>query len=258
MSSARRNSSLGRVSRTSIALLLALLLSVIAARGGESEARQSTSIATPAPTPTVVEDILARASARIANTEAVHFTLDIEGNTYIDDANTIQLLEAEGDLVRPDSVSTEFKIRVALPTLTIRLIKIGDRAWSTSPITGRWGEAPPEFSYDPGILFDTEDGIGPVMGQVDDPQRLDDEEVEGVEAYHVTGTVERATIDAITGHTMDGSPVAVDLWIDRATDDLIKVRLAEPPIEGEEEDEAATWTLVLSDHGKQVTIEPPD
>ena len=255
MSSAPRTAPIGRVLRHYVALLLALVLPLLAGRG-DSVASQSSPTAASTPVPPAV-DILGRASARIAETETIHFTLDIEGETYIDDGNTIQLLEAEGDLVRPDRVSTEFKIKVAIPTLTIRLIKIGDRAWSTNPVTGNWGEAPPEFSYDLGILFDTEDGLGPVMGKLRDPQLLADEEIDDRQAHHVAGTVDLAVIDPITGHTMDGSPVAVDIWTDRATDDLLRVRLAEPNTD-ENDEAAATWTLDLSDHGKQVTIEPPD
>ena len=253
MSATPRTARSGRFPRDYVALLLALVLLLLAARGVDGKASQATPAATPVP-PAV--EILSRASARIAETETVHFTLEIEGETYIDDGNTIQLLEAEGDLVRPDRVSTEFKIKVAVATLTIRLVKIGNQTWSTNPVTGSWGEAPPEFSYSPGILFDTEEGIGPVMGKVRDPQLLEDEEIDDREAHHVAGIVDQEVIDPITGHTMDGFPVAVDLWIDRETDELLQVRLAEAKTD-EDDDDAATWTLVLSDHGEQVTIEPP-
>ena len=232
-------------------LVLLLLLGVLTVGGRDGRA------STPSPTadPAAVE-ILARASERIADTEAVHFTLDIEGETFIDDGETIQLLEAEGDLARPDRVRTTFKIKVSLATLTIELITIGDEAWSTNFVTGDWGPAPAEFGYSPAILFDTQEGIGPVMGKVTAPRLLDDEEIDDRPAHHVAGVVERDIIDPITGGTMDGSSVAVDLWIDRETDDLLRARLAEP--ETDEDDDPATWTLDLSDHGKTVTIEPPD
>ena len=54
---------------------------------------------------------------------------------------------------------------------------------------------------------------------------------------------------------MTGSPVTVDLWIDRETDDLLRARLAEPPQPDKEN--PATWTLDLVRHGEEVSIEPP-
>ncbi len=54
---------------------------------------------------------------------------------------------------------------------------------------------------------------------------------------------------------MKGSPVAVDLWIDIQTGDLLRVRLEEPT--SAEKDDPATWTLDLYDQGDKVEIESP-
>lgn len=209
---------------------------------------------TPSATP-IANQILARASQRLAVTETVHFALKIDGETFIDDGGTIQLLEAEGDLLRPDRVRTTFRAKVLVPTITIELITVGEQSWTTNIITGDWEPAPPEFSYRPTILFDDQQGIGPVMGRVSEARQEEDEEIDGREAYHVSALVDRAIIEPITAGTMTGSPVAVDLWVDRETDDLLRIRLTEPPSEGR--DNPATWTLDLSDHGDPVAIEPP-
>ena len=231
--------------------LLALLVVIIAAgcpRGAIVAGQDGA--ATPVPT-----DLLARASQRLAETETVHFELEVDGETFIDDGENIRLLEAEGDLQRPDRVRTTFRVEVRSPILTIELITIGDQSWTTNLITGDWEPAPPEFSYRPSILFDNQNGIGPVMGRVSEATMLEAEEVDGREAHHVSALVEKEIIEPLTAGTMTGSPVAVDLWIDKETADLLRVRLTEPPSEGR--DDPATWTLDLSDHGDEVTIEPP-
>jgi hypothetical protein len=207
------------------------------------------------PTPTASE-ILERASARIAETNSMSFTLDVEGPTYVDSEETIRLLEASGELTRPDRVHAEFKAQVLdSVTVTMEIITIGDQTWSTDLITGDWNSAPAEFVYNPAILFDTNEGVGPVMDRVSNPRRLDDEEIRGRDAFHVQAEVEGDVIGPLTSHTLTGSPVTVDLWIDQSTYDLLRAKLSESPAE---EDDPATWTLDLDDHDESFEIEPPD
>lgn len=210
--------------------------------------------ATPPAVPETVA-LLATASRRLADTPTVSFKLDVDGTTYIDTQNSIQLLEAQGQLQRPDRVKASFKVKVLAPTLTINLITIADQSWTTDLITGRWGPAPDEFSYDPKILFDNQDGIGPVMGKVDAPEREKDEKIGDRSTHHISGTVEQQVIGPLTAETMTGSPVAVDLWIDAESNDLLRVRLAEP--RSDEKKDPATWTLDLYDQGDKVEIESP-
>ena len=232
--------------------LLALVsLAPLLAGGTAASSRAET--ATSTGTPTAI-DLLARASRRLAETQTVHFRLDIEGETFVDDGGAIRLLEAEGDLQRPDRVATAFKAEVLTRVITLNLVTIGDQTWTTNILTGDWETAPPEFAYRPTILFDSQAGIGPVMGRVQDVELLGEEEIDGRESLHVAARVEESVIGPLTYETMTGSPITVDLWIDRESDDLLRARLAEPPDAG---NDPATWTLDLSEHGEQVAIEAP-
>ncbi|MCC7023244.1 MAG: LppX_LprAFG lipoprotein [Thermomicrobiales bacterium] len=231
-------------------LLVALLVVGLAGCGSENEV-----VSTPAATPSPAE-LLTMASRRLAETQSVHFTLTVEGETYIDSGKTIKLIGAEGDLQRPDRVRTTFQAEVMGRAISLQLITIGDRSWTTNILTGEWGNAPLEFAYRPDILFSTQDGIGPVMGRVQNVTRLDDEEIGGRDAYHLQASVDQSVVGPLTYYTINGSPVSVDLWIDKETHDLLRARLAEPP--GPERPHPAVWTLDLSHHGEEISIEPPD
>ncbi len=208
------------------------------------------------PTPTPAPDeILGLASGRLAETTSVHFTLDVEGETYVDTAKSIRLLGAEGDLVRPDRVRATFQSEVIGRTISLQLITVGDESWTTNLLTGEWEPAPVEFAYRPDILFSTQDGIGPVMGRVENVERLPDDEVAGRPVYHLHADVEESIVGPLTYYAVTGSPVSVDLWIDRETGDLLRARISEPP--GPDRPNPAVWTLDLSDHGKELAIEPP-
>ncbi len=232
--------------------LLALSCLVPLVAGGTAGANEAVS-ATPSGAAAAI-DLLARASRRLAETESMHFRLDVEGETFVDEGESIRLLEAEGDLRRPDRVATAFKAEVFTRVITLNLITIGDQTWTTNILTGEWEFAPPEFAYRPTVLFDNQEGIGPVMGRVQDVELRGEEEIDGRPTLHVVARVDEAVIGPLTYETMSGSPITVDLWIDQESDDLLRARLAEPPTAG---DDPATWTLDLSEHGEQVAIEAP-
>jgi hypothetical protein len=232
-------------------LVFASVMSIFILTGCGPEEQE---IATPGPTPTP-EELLRTASERLADVPSVHFTLGIEGETFIDSGRNIRLLGAEGDLRRPDRVHTTFQAEVMDRTITLQLITIGDESWTTNILTGEWEPAPLEFAYRPDILFSTQDGIGPVMGRVEDLERLPDEDVGGRPAYHLQAHVDEEVVGPLTYNTIAGSPVTVDLWIDQETADLLRARMSEPP--GSERPDPAVWTLDLSHHGADISIEPP-
>jgi hypothetical protein len=136
-----------------------------------------------------------------------------------------------------------------------RLITVGNESWTTDILTGAWSQAPLEFAYQPDVLFSTQDGIGPVMGRVKDVELLEDVDIAGRSTHHVRATVDGETVGPLTYYTISGSPVTVDLWIDRETHDLHRATLSEPP--GAERPHPAVWTLNLTHHGEAITIEPP-
>ena len=210
--------------------------------------------ATPELTPAPAA-LLEMASKRLAETQSVHFALDVQGETFIDTGRNIRLLGAEGDLRRPDRVRTAFQAEVMDRAISLQLITIGEKSWTTNILTGEWDNAPLEFAYQPDVLFSTQDGIGPVMGRVQNVGRLEDEEIEGGLTYHLRATVDQSVVGPLTYYTITGSPVTVDLWIDQESHDLVRARLSEPP--GPERPNPAVWTLNLSHHGQDVSIEPP-
>jgi hypothetical protein len=225
------------------------ILALAACGPAENEA------ATPELTPTPAA-LLELASKRLGEIPTVHFALDVEGETFIDSGHNIRLLGAEGDLQRPDRVRTAFQAEVMNRAISLQLVTIGEQSWTTNILTGKWENAPLEFAYQPDILFSTQDGIGPVMGRVQNAQRLEDEKIEGRSTYHLRATVDQSVVGPLTYYTITGSPVTVDLWIDQETHDLLRAQLSEPP--GPERPNPAVWTLNLSHHSEDVSIEPPD
>lgn len=231
-------------------LCMLLLLPILTACGSSDDEP------TPEANDGSVETILPAASTRIAETQSMRFGLEIEGDTFIDRSKTIRLIAARGQLARPDSVAVDFQVSLfGAGTVSIRMVSIGPMAWTTDLLTGDWGIAPAEFGYNPTVLYDNQRGLGPIMGRIEQPELIGQEDVRGRTAHHISGTASQETIALVTSETMTGSRVKIELWIDKETSDLLRVRLTEPEDSGKEN--PAVWVLNLTDHGKRVSIEPP-
>lgn len=204
-----------------------------------------------------VNELLDAGAERLAETETMSFTMELEGTTYVDGANTIQLLGAEGVMQRPDRVDVTFTALVlGRQQISIRMISIGDDSWITDIVTGKWVTSPPEFGYNPSVLFSDDQGLGPVMGRMNDPKIVGSEEIDGKDAWHVEASVDGDVSKAMTSGTMKGTVQKLDVWIDKETNDILQIRISEPT--DEDIEDPATWTLKLTDHDKDVKIEQPD
>ncbi len=237
--------------RRSHSLILLLICSLLVAgcgSDGETGSSENSDVS--------VDEILSAASARMAETQSMRFALEVEGETYVDATRTIQLLAARGNLARPNKVAVDFQVELfGTGTVTIKMITVGPDSWTTDLLTGEWGTAPPEFGYNPAVLFDNQQGLGPVMGRLQNPVLQGREEIDGREVYKVSGTASAATMGSLTSNTMSGDPIGLDLWIDTETSDLVRVVVREPENSGK--DQPAVWTMRLTDHDEQVSIDPP-
>jgi len=210
---------------------------------------------TPTPSPGVSE-ILSRAEQQFAATKSVHFNLRVNGQSFLDTKHTLQLLGAQGDIVRPDKASLTVHAKVEnAATVSIKLIAVGGNTWWTNLVSGKWEPAPTGLEFDPTSLFDSKVGIGAVMAKLQQPKLLGSDKVDGHATYHVQAQVPASVLAPLTINAMTVSPVTVDLWIDEETFDLRRIQLAEP--ERASMAHPATWELDLSRQNKPVTIEAP-
>lgn len=230
-------------------LLVTILLSLAVATA-------ATPPASPVAT-TEAERLLHQASDRLAETQTVKFELRIEGDTFIDDSGTLRLVAATGSLERPNAVDVEFQVELlGTQTVSIRMITIGEESWTTDLLSGSWGPSPDEFGYNPAILFDNQDGLGPVAGRLENAEIEGEERIGNRDAVRVTGTVGADVIAPMTSGTMQGDAIRVTLWLDIETSDILQLQVAEP--DDIPKDNPATWTMRLTDHNRDVDIEKPD
>lgn len=238
--------------------MLAVMLFALGASAGSPVGNASSRFAaTPASADAEAQALLHRASDRLSETTTVRFNLEVEGDTYIDDGEDIRLVSARGALSRPASVDVEFQVELlGSQTVSIRMISIGEESWTTDLLTGQWAPSPEEFGYNPTVLFDDQDGLGPVAGRLVDPVIEGREEIANREAWKVIGTVSDEVIEPLTSGTIKGDEITISLWLDVETGDMLRLGVAEP--ENAPKPNPATWTMTLTGHNSEVSIQRPD
>lgn len=247
-----------RLSRFVPALAMLLVIASLAGCLGRNKSKDATPTtgmsAAASPTPITAQGVIDGAAARWSQTQSARFTLNIQGKAYVDDARTIQLRSAEGNLKRPDSVKATAKLAASLAVLDIQMIAIGQNMYITNFISGAWEKAPNGFSYNPAVLFSNDQGIGAVLKQLDSPKLENDADLNGRAAYVVSGTASQQTLNRMTAGAIVADNIPVKVWIAKDNSDILQVEITAPATANTE---AGVWTLQVTDQDKDVTIEPP-
>lgn len=216
-------------------LLAAALLCVAAA-----------ACAAPPPSPTALVE---QAAAKTAALKSVAFDLVRVGEpVLLDPGRGILFSGAAGEYQAPDRVRARVKIVAAGTVLTVEMLWLPEGFSSSNPFTGAFEKlAAPGF--DPAGLLRNEI---PALLRSDlrSVTLVGTEKIGAADAYHVRAEADGAKLRALTGGVVVPGVHTVDLWIDVATSQIVRLVDAEPS-------SVAGWRLELSGADKPVEIKAP-
>lgn len=202
-------------------------------------------------------DIVRRSAERMTGMSGFHFLVERDGApAFIDPQNTLSLRRAEGVFQAPDRV--EATIRVIAPGMVaeVRVISIASIQWETNFISGEWEQLPPDWGFNPGVLFDPASGIQAALIQdlagltLAGVEEL--EELPGQPLYRIRGQMAGERIRQVSYGMIGPDPSDAELWIAPETFELHRLILLEP---GAEED--TKWRIDFWDFDLAVEIVPP-
>lgn len=192
-------------------------------------------------------------------TAGFHFVIDRKGApAFLDAEETLSLRRMEGDFVAPDRIRA--MVRVIAPGLVsdVQVISIADIQWQTIPLSNQWQQLPPEWGFNPALLFDPSVGLKPILeADLVDLQSLGHvelEELPGRWLYALAGRVQGARIYEITYGLIGPEMMDISLWIFPGSFELHRMLITD----GSQVDQEATiWTLDFWDYDQEVEIQPP-
>jgi len=204
------------------------------------------------PTPLTAAQIIDKSSKNMRDINSFHFALDqAGGGTPI--AMGIEMQKASGDVVRPDKLKMTIDGTFSGMALEVQMITVGGVIYMTNPISGQWETPPAEF--DILSVFNPNAFIASVMQDITGLTKLTDEDSGGVICYHLSGSISSEDLSAITGSSVKGVAINVEVWIGK--DDLLLRSVKLTGKITETEVPGIVRTLSLSDFNEVISIELP-
>lgn len=205
-------------------------------------------------------EIVSNAAARMSEITGFHFTIDRSGApAYLDRAESLSFRRAEGDYVAPDR--SRATVRIIAPGIVtdVKVISVAAIQWETNVLTGQWEELPPDWGFNPTVLFDPDVGLQAIL--TSDLSAL--REATGDELalapetslYAISGEVKGERLFGMSGGLIGPDPVTATLWIAPETFELHRVVVTEP---GAGDEEVTIWQVDFAAFDQLVEIEPPD
>ncbi len=213
--------------------------------------------APPTPAPTLTpRELSAQIGRATQAAQSVHFTIALTGKPVLADAGGVFTLNRmEGDLKRPDSVLAILSVSASGGVAEIRTVALAGKQYMTNPITRTWGCLVPGSSFNPAILFDSQQGVEHLLQEgFDSVSLVSSEDLDGTPNYHLRGSIAGAKLQPISMGLLGAGPVAVDLWADMETMRASKLVLVDTASDAAQ---PSTWTITFSDYGKPVDVRAP-
>ncbi len=232
--------------RICAAIIVSGLTAVLAAACGGGGKSTSTSTLLPA------SSVLPQAIQAFDSLQTFHFTLTHQnGTTPI--PNGLQLVSADGDVIVPDHLYASITAKAGNQTVMVQVIGIGSQGWITNPFNRQWQPLPNGTTISD--FFDPTQGVKAVIGSLQNAEVVGQEKVDGVDTWHVTGTIPSDALTAAVPVAKPGYTVGIEVWIG-LSDSLIRRVYLEGPIEPDEANNIVRQ-LTLSNFGEQVAVTPP-
>jgi len=195
--------------------------------------------------------VVAAATKATSAEKSFHFVYDEQHGPA--SKKGLHLIYADGDVVLPGDVKADVTGTLLGLPLRSTLVVVGGRYYIRNPFTQSWQSV--SVATNPVAFFNPAKGVLAVIAGATQLQSKGSEKVGGRDAYHVKGKVPVSAISPILGNPPSSKLVDVDLWIDKESSRLLRVRISGPVESGDPSN--AVRTVDLSSYGKRVVITAP-
>ena len=231
-----------------VGLALALLLALAMAACSQ----QTTATPVPSPTPVDPKTELRRTVERLLVLESVSFVLEqTVGTTTLSPG--IEMNRAYGTVIVPGKFDVTVEAQVANLYVEMGMASIDGVSYMTNPITGQWAVVPAESI--PINLLTLGNTLAGIVEAVESPELLAKATLDGVDVYHIRGSILSEDLLELVPGADDGYPVMLEMWVEQQSGTLFKATIT-GRVTDEDIPEAAR-VLTLDDINQPATIEPP-
>ena len=212
----------------------------------------------PEPTP---EEIVQNTAQRMSQLAGFHFAITHNGPpAYLDPDNIISLVRADGDFAAPDKAQATVLVKLTGFVTKVDVISVAAVQWQTNPLTGKWEELPPNWGFNPAVLFDAEIGLQAILAaDMSDLALTGQEKLEDgpdKELYALTGVTAGDRLFQMSGGLIGPASANAQLWVVPETFELVRVILTEPATSADAA--PSIWQVDFANYDQALDIEPPN
>nr|MBN1229357.1 LppX_LprAFG lipoprotein [Anaerolineae bacterium] len=195
------------------------------------------------------EEILAEAADTMAAIETLEFTIDREGDPILlSEELGASLLSVEGVYRDPGDVFATARVEISGLVAEAEILWLESGAlYRLPPMIPDWTQL--VIAFEASDIFDDEVGLPAILRGLENPELVGEEDVEGVEAHHITAAAKGEDIANLVGGAVAPGPVTVDVWVDQKTSEVVQVSVTE--------ETGDMWLLYLYSFGAEVDIPTP-
>lgn len=186
------------------------------------------------------------------STSSFHFVLtsaDVTGSGS-------ELTGGSGDMKRPDSMSGTLQVSIFGLALNVPVVSVGGTFSVKLPTGLGFSTAnPADYGFaDPAQLIDPNHGLSSLLLKCQSPQVESDDRYHGEALHEIGCSLPGTAVAALLTSADTSKSVAATFGIDTSNHQLRRVELTGPFIIKSSD---ATYTVVLTNYGENVSVTPP-
>ena len=207
-------------------------------------------LASCAPSQIDPEKLLTKAVDEMTHLQSVRFVLLRDGDpVLLDTALGARFTRASGEYRAPAEVHAVVNATVGSAVLTIEVLWLPAGVFATNPLTGVYARVSGPITLDAPALFAAEGLPETLKSGLRALSFVGSENLDGRDAYHLRAETDGARLKPLTGGVLVEGTHTLDLWIDRSSSHLLRLRDRDPSGSG--------WKLDLTAQNMRVDIPLP-
>lgn len=210
-------------------------------------------------TPTVEFDVrsaLRDAITEMLKLESAAFTLEhLKGTTALI-PGFLEMSRVSGEVDIPDRFRLKVEAEIVIPRsfVEIGVITIGDQAYMTDIISGKWRQVEP--SALPFTLSDISLTLADIIESVEEPTLVGSERLGDSDTHHIQGSIRSQDLGGLVPGAGEGFDVRLELWLENPGNLLLQVLISGMVVPTDDVD--TVRRLSLDDINIPVQISPPE
>jgi hypothetical protein len=197
------------------------------------------------------QEIMNGAAAKMSEATSLEFAITRQGTpaeVALGDT-TVGVTGANGQYEAPNKVHATVQAQASGFTTEADVLWVPEGKYFMHPLLSPSYSLVDLEGFDAPAIFTAEQGIPAVLQSLGGATIVGTEDIDGVQAYHITADAQGEALTGLTGSVLAAGTAKVDLWIAVDTSELIRLQVTEADGNG--------WTVDFFNYNQPVAIPTP-